>query len=162
MVGLRKAMFGAGCFWGVQSSFDGVEGVVMTTAGYSDGHTRDPTYDEVCTDSTGHAEVVLMEFDPALVSYRDLLIHLFSIHDPTTPDRQGVDLGSQYRSSIMYFNDEQKEEAVRVISELDASGNYSSPIVTGVVPAGDFYPAEEYHQKYNEKHGIAGCGIQLG
>ena len=157
MVELSRALFGAGCFWGVQSSFDEVEGVARTNVGYSDGHTRDPTYEEVCTGQTGHAEAIMIEYDPAVVSYRDLLVHLFRIHDPTTPDRQGVDLGSQYRSSIMYFDERQRKEAVEVISELAGSGNFSEPIVTKIVPAGDFHPAEEYHQKYNEKHGIAGC-----
>jgi methionine-S-sulfoxide reductase len=150
-------LFGAGCFWGVQYSFDRVKGVLRTVVGYSGGNTKDPTYNEVCMDRTGHAEVVLIDFDPDQVSYRDLLMHLFSIHDPTTKDRQGFDFGKQYRSSVMYFDEEQKRTAEDVIDELGSSGRFRSPIVTELVPAKTFYPAEDYHQKYNDKHGIVGC-----
>ena len=122
MTQVEKAMFGAGCFWGVQSSFDKVKGVVRTSAGYSGGHTRNPSYEEVCSGKTGHAEVVLMEYDPSKVSYRDLLIHLFKMHDPTTKDRQGFDFGKQYRSSIMYFDEKQKEEAKAIIKDLEKDG----------------------------------------
>jgi len=152
MASLKKAMFGAGCFWGIQSSFDDVKGVVKTAVGYSGGVKIDPTYEEVCSDKTGHAEVILIEYDPDLISYRDLLSHLFSIHDPTTPNRQGPDFGNQYRSSILYFDEVQKKEGEEVIRELEEKKRFSRPIVTEVVKAGPFYKAEEYHQKYNEKH----------
>lgn len=159
MTQVEKAMFGAGCFWGVQSSFDKVKGVVRTSAGYSGGHTRNPSYEEVCSGKTGHAEVVLVEYDPSKVSYRDLLIHLFKMHDPTTKDRQGFDFGKQYRSSIMYFDEKQKEEAKAIIKDLEKGKAFRRPIVTEVVPAGSFYRAEQYHQKYHEKHGLAGCHV---
>lgn len=159
MVELKKAMFGAGCFWGVQASFDTIEGVMHTLVGYSGGHKKDPTYQEVCTGRTGHAEVVLLEYDPSKVSYQDLLLFFFRIHDPTTPDRQGWDIGKQYRSSIMYFDEDQKKEAEEVIGELERRKVFRRSIVTEIVEAGPFYRAEEYHQKYNEKHGRSGCPV---
>jgi peptide-methionine (S)-S-oxide reductase len=157
MSGIKKAMLGAGCFWGVQSSFDKVKGVLKTTVGYSGGHKENPTYEEVCTDTTGHAEVVLIEYDPDSVSYRQLLMHFFNIHDPTTRDRQGYDFGRQYRSSIMYYDQDQKVEAENLVKELSEKKIFRSPIVTEIVPAGPFYRAEEYHQKYHQKHGLVGC-----
>ncbi len=159
MEGSKKAIFGAGCFWGVQSSFDKVKGVLKTTVGYSGGKTKDPTYEEVCSNSTGHAEVLLIEYDPSKVSFKQLLTHLFNIHDPTTLDRQGYDFGNQYRSSIMYLDEDQKVQAEEMIRVLEEKKVFPRPIVTEVVPAGPFYEAEEYHQKYHEKHGLSGCPI---
>jgi peptide-methionine (S)-S-oxide reductase len=154
---MTEATFGAGCFWGVQSSFDQLKGVVGTTVGYSGGHTKDPTYKEVCTDRTGHAEVVKVEFDPELISYEKLVDHFFSIHDPTTLNRQGPDFGSQYRSVIFYYSPEQERTARELMKKWDGSGKYPRPIVTEIAPASEFYRAEEYHQKYFEKNGYVGC-----
>jgi peptide-methionine (S)-S-oxide reductase len=151
----EKAIFAAGCFWGVQAAFDKVGGVVSTAVGYTGGHTRKPTYDDVCSDTTGHAEAVFIEFDPAKVSYRQLLEVFFRIHDPTTPNRQGPDVGSQYRSAIFYMTPEQKVEAEAVRDSLDKSGQFGRPIVTEITPASAVWKAEEYHQKYHEKHGGA-------
>jgi peptide-methionine (S)-S-oxide reductase len=156
---IEKAMFGAGCFWGVQSSFDKVKGVISTQVGYSGGNKVDPTYEEVCSGRTGHAEVILIQFDPEIVSYQELLMVLFKIHDPTTKDRQGWDIGKQYRSSIMYFDPKQKKIAMNVIEDLEKRKVFRRKIVTEVVPAGPFYRAEEYHQKYHEKHGMVGCPV---
>ncbi|MFW3146915.1 MAG: peptide-methionine (S)-S-oxide reductase MsrA [Thermoplasmatota archaeon] len=155
----ETAVFGAGCFWGVQASFDQVEGVVSTTVGYSGGTKENPTYQEVCSHRTGHAEVVKVEFDPVKVSYRGLLDHFFQIHDPTTPNRQGPDVGTQYRSAVFYFSREQEKEAREAKERWGKS--YSRPIVTEISPAAPFYDAEEYHQKYFEKNGYSGCGIHL-
>ena len=154
----EKAMFGAGCFWGVESAFRGIKGVIKATVGYSGGNLKDPTYEDVCTGRTGHAEVVLVEFDPGAVSYEKLLDLFWEIHDPTTKDRQGPDRGSQYRSAVYYFGAEQERTARESLARQDASGRFRSPIVTEVVPAGAFYRAEEYHQRYNEKHGRLSCG----
>ena len=151
-------MFAAGCFWGVQSAFDRVKGVTKTTVGYTGGKTDRPTYRDVCTDTTGHAEAILVEFDSGVVSYRELLAKLFEIHDPTTMNRQGPDVGSQYRSAVFYFTPEQQAQALGAIAALEKSGRFSRPVVTEVVPAGTFWPAEEYHQKYHQKHGGA-CGL---
>lgn len=156
---MEKATFGAGCFWGVQSSFDKVEGVLRTTVGYSGGHKKDPSYEDVCTGTTGHAEVLEIDYDSSIVSYKELLDHLFSIHDPTTLNRQGPDRGSQYRSVILYHNEAQKKIASKMIEDLNSSGRFPSAIVTEVVPSGPFYRAEEYHQKYHAKHGVFGCHI---
>jgi len=156
----QKAMFAAGCFWGVESSFRSLEGVVETAVGYSGGNLKDPTYEDVCTGRTGHAEVVQVEFDPARISYGSLLDLFWDIHDPTTKDRQGPDRGSQYRSAIFFYNAAQEREARESLSEQESSGRYKGrPIVTEVVPAGAFYRAEEYHQRYNEKHGRLSCGF---
>ncbi len=155
MTPTTKAVFAAGCFWGVQAAFDRVSGVVRTTVGYTGGHTPNPTYRDVCTDTTGHAEAVLVEFDPAKVSYRQLVEYFFRIHDPTTLNRQGPDTGSQYRSAIFYFSPEQQAIATAVRDSLAKSGQFRRPIVTEIVPASDFWPAEEYHQKYHQKHGGA-------
>jgi len=150
---LGKAAFAAGCFWGVQSAFDAVPGVVKTVVGYTGGTVEHPTYQQVCADATGHAETVEVEYDPARVTYRELLDAFFKMHDPTTQDRQGPDIGSQYRSAIFYHDEEQKREAEAAIAELNRIGTFKRPIVTQVVPAGPFWPAEEYHQKYHQKRG---------
>jgi peptide-methionine (S)-S-oxide reductase len=156
---MEEAVFGAGCFWGVQASFDQIDGVVGTEVGYSGGHTVNPTYHQVCSDTTGHAEVVRVLFDPDVISYSQLLDHFFSIHDPTTPNRQGPDIGSQYRSIIFYFSPEQEGIAKEVKNRWDRSEHLTRPVVTEIVPAMSFYRAEEYHQKYHEKNGHISCGI---
>ncbi|MCB0272704.1 MAG: peptide-methionine (S)-S-oxide reductase MsrA [Bdellovibrionales bacterium] len=144
----EQAMFGAGCFWCVEDDFRNIEGVVDVTSGYSGGVTENPTYEEVCTGQTNHAEVVLIQFDPEVLSYKDLVYVLFSFHDPTTLNRQGPDVGTQYRSVIYYFNEEQKNIAANVIETLTKGQKFEKPIVTEVSPAGEFYRAEEYHQQY--------------
>jgi len=154
---MEEAVFGAGCFWGVQSSFDKLDGVVGTEVGYSGGHTSYPTYRDVCTDRTGHAEVVRVIFDPSVISYRGLLDHFFEIHDPTTINSQGPDVGTQYRSVIFFSSSRQEKEAGEARKKWDASGAYPRSIVTEIAPLGEFYRAEEYHQKYFEKHGFVGC-----
>ncbi|MDD5044211.1 MAG: bifunctional methionine sulfoxide reductase B/A protein [Candidatus Omnitrophica bacterium] len=150
----QKAAFGAGCFWGVESAFAQVKGVEKTTAGYMGGALKNPTYEDVCTDKTGHAEVVLVEYNPQAVSYEDLLDVFWSIHDPTTPNRQGPDIGSQYRSVIFYFTPEQEKIARALKEKLSKSKKFKKPIVTEILPAKEFYPAEEYHQKYFQRRGI--------
>lgn len=154
----QKALFAGGCFWGVQYYFDQIPGVTKTTAGYTGGHTKNPTYDEVCTHTTGHAEAVLIEFDPAKVSYRTLVRHFFRMHDPTQLNRQGPDVGDNYRSAIFYFDDGQKIIAEKVRSAAQ-SEHKDKQIVTEVTTAGPFYEAEEYHQKYAERTGIGMCHI---
>ena len=149
---MEKATFGAGCFWGVEARFRKVEGVIDAISGYSGGHTRDPTYKDVCTDKTGHAEVVQVTYNPSIVSYEDLLEIFWNIHNPTTLNRQGWDIGTQYRSVVFYNNEEQKEKAMRLKEKLDKSGKYKKPIVTEILPLKEFYRAEEYHQRYYEKH----------
>ncbi len=156
---MKKAMFGAGCFWGVELAFRKVEGVHDVAVGYSGGHYPDPTYRDVCTGGTGHAEVVEIDYDPEKVSYFRLLEVLWSIHDPTTPNRQGPDIGTQYRSAIFTFDAEQEAEARASKQAEDASGRHRRPIVTEITPASTFYRAEEYHQRYLEKNGRAGCSI---
>jgi peptide-methionine (S)-S-oxide reductase len=153
----EQAMFGAGCFWGVQTRFDEVPGVTETAVGYSGGKMPNPTYRDVCTDETGHAEVVLVEFDPQKVSYEELLRLFFQLHDPTQLNRQGPDFGTQYRSAIFYFSPEQKATAERVKQEMQKV--IRGTIVTQVEPAQMFYRAEEYHQKYLEKRGVKSCHI---
>jgi len=156
----QLATFGAGCFWGVQQMYDQIPGVINTWVGYMGGDTEDPTYEQVCSDKTGHAEVVHIEYDPSIVSYERLLELFWINHDPTTLNRQGPDFGTQYRSVIFYHTEEQKEQAQASLEELDNSGKYDDPIVTQIVPAGKFYEAEEYHQKYFDKKGIIGrCHI---
>jgi peptide-methionine (S)-S-oxide reductase len=149
-------MFGAGCFWGVEEAFRAVPGVINTTVGYAGGMIENPGYEEVCSGETGHAETVLVEYDPDRISYEDLLAKFWEIHDPTTRDRQGPDIGSQYRSIIFYFTPEQERAAQKSMQELEESGkyrvgNYRRPVVTEILAAGPFYPAEEYHQRYLEK-----------
>ena len=154
-----KATFGAGCFWGVESAFRRVPGVLGTAVGYMGGTLDFPTYRDVCTGTTGHAEVVEVIFDPVRVSYEHLLGVFFTIHDPTTPGRQGADIGTQYRSVILYHTAEQKAAAESVRERMDTSGRFRRPVVTDIVPATTFWRAEEYHQRYHEKHGGSGCGI---
>lgn len=154
---MEKAIFAAGCFWGVQYYFDEVPGVVKTTVGYTGGTTKDPTYEDVCSHATGHAEAVLIEFDPKKVSYETLVKQFFRMHDPTELNRQGPDVGDNYRSAIFFFNDSQKEIAERVKREVQ--GTNPKPIVTEITPAGPFYEAEGYHQKYTERTGRGMCHI---
>jgi peptide-methionine (S)-S-oxide reductase len=156
--GLReKATFAAGCFWGVEAAFRQVTGVLETRVGYTGGQTEHPTYEEVCTDRTGHAEAVEVIYDPGRVSFADLLTVFWEIHDPTTPNRQGPDVGSQYRSAVFTHGPEQQRTAEESRAALDCSGRFRRPIVTEIVPAGTFWQAEEYHQRYLEKHGRAAC-----
>jgi len=151
---LEKAVFAAGCFWGVQAAFAEVKGVVNTTAGFTGGKLKNPTYKEVCADKTGHAEAVEVEYDPGTVSYDDLLDLFWSLHDPTTPNRQGPDIGSQYRSAIFYTTPEQKKAALVSKKKLEGAGKFKGRIVTEILPLENFYPAEEYHQDYYKKRGI--------
>ncbi len=155
----RKATFAAGCFWGVEAVFRDVEGVVSTAVGYTGGSTTNPTYEEVCTDRTGHAEAVEVVYDPKVVTYEELLDLFWSIHDPTTRNRQGPDIGSQYRSAIFYHDPEQEAAARAKMEKLQSSGLYRREMVTEIVPASQFYRAEERHQQYFEKHGRRGCRI---
>ena len=150
---MKKATFGAGCFWGVEAAFRKLEGVLSVTSGYAGGTHPNPTYEEVCTGRTGHAEVVQIEYDPGHVSYDDLLGLFWEIHDPTTLNRQGPDVGTQYRSAIFIHDDEQEVQARK--SKEVSSGRFGRPIVTEVAPAEAFYPAEDYHQRYFEKIGHA-------
>jgi len=150
----EEAVFGAGCFWGVQSAFQEARGVVNTAAGYMGGKSMNPTYEDVCTDKTGYAEVVRVEYDPAVVSYGELLDIFWNIHDPTLVNRQGPDVGSQYRSVIFYYTPQQKESAELSRKKLDDSKGLKKPVATEIAPAGEFYRAEDYHQKYYEKRGI--------
>ncbi|HEV3483548.1 MAG TPA: peptide-methionine (S)-S-oxide reductase MsrA [Candidatus Acidoferrales bacterium] len=154
---MAKATFAAGCFWGVEDAFRQVKGVTSATAGYTGGTTKDPSYKDVCTGRTGHAEVVEIEFDPKDVSYRELLAVFFQNHNPTTLNRQGPDFGTQYRSAIFFHDAGQEAEAREAVAALEASHVFKSPIVTQIVPTSDFYRAEEYHQRYFEKQGIRAC-----
>jgi peptide-methionine (S)-S-oxide reductase len=149
----EKAIFGAGCFWGVEAAFRKIEGVVEATSGYSGGRTEEPSYGDVCSGATGHAEVVEVEYDPEKVSYEELLEVFWKEHDPTTKDRQGLDFGSQYRSAIFYTTPEQ--EAAAHASREKAQERYRKPIATEIAPASEFYRAEEYHQRYFEKNRLA-------
>jgi methionine-S-sulfoxide reductase len=148
---MEEAIFGAGCFWGVEHKFGKVKGVVETEVGYTGGSTKNPIYKDVCTNKTGHAEVVKITFNPSIVSYEELLEKFWDIHNPTTLNRQGWDIGTQYRSVVFYKNEEQRLTAEKLKEELDKSGKYKNPIVTEIVAATEYYRAEEYHQKYNEK-----------
>lgn len=156
---MAKATFAAGCFWGVEDAFRQVQGVTSTMVGYTGGTRANPTYKEVCTGDTGHAEAVELEFDPQKVSYRELLAAFFQAHDPTQLNRQGPDFGTQYRSAIFYHDAEQESEARAAKAALEKAGIFSRPIVTQIVPASEFYRAEEYHQKYFEKQGIRECHL---
>src|SRR5215467_1071119 len=153
------ATFAAGCFWGVEAKFRMIPGVEDALVGYSGGKTENPTYKEVCTDRTGHAEVVQVTFDPAKVSYETLVEAFWHMHDPTQVNRQGPDYGSQYRSAIFYHSPEQKAIAEKSKAALNASKKFHRPIATEITPAGTFYRAEEYHQRYLEKRGQAACHI---
>jgi methionine-S-sulfoxide reductase len=146
------ATFAAGCFWGVESIFKQVKGVIDTTVGYTGGTTPNPTYKQVCNGITGHAEALQIKFDPSIVSYEELLSLFWRMHDPTTPNRQGPDVGTQYRSAIFYHSEAQKEAAERSREEYDRSGVYVNKVVTKIVPASEFYNAEEYHQDYFDRH----------
>jgi len=154
-----KALFSGGCFWGVQHLLDTVPGVVMTEAGYTGGHTINPTYEQVSKEDTGHAESVLVVFDPAKISYKELLGYFWRLHDPTQLDRQGPDIGSQYRSAIFYFDEEQNMTARQSELDFDNSHVFKNPAVTEIVAATIFYPAEEYHQEYIDKNPMTYCGI---
>lgn len=156
---MKKAMFGAGCFWGVELDFRRVEGVADVAVGYSGGQMKNPTYHDVCTGRTGHAEVVEVDYDPDKVSYARLLEVLWSIHDPTTLNRQGPDRGTQYRSAIFTYDSEQESEARASKAAEEAGGLHGKPIVTEITAASTFYRAEEYHQRYLEKNGRGGCAI---
>ena len=155
----QKATFGAGCFWGVEAAFRQVPGVVSTAVGYTGGTLANPTYEDVCSDRTGHAEAVEVEYDPSRVSYEDLLRVFWENHDPTTPNRQGPDVGTQYRSAIFFHTPEQESAARASKEALDRSGKYRRPIVTEITPATTFWRAEDYHQQYLEKRGLAHCRI---
>jgi peptide-methionine (S)-S-oxide reductase len=155
----EKATFGAGCFWGVEETFRNLKGVLATAVGYAGGAKEDPTYEDVCTDQTGHAEVVEVEFDPAQITYDQLLDVFWSNHNPTTANRQGPDVGTQYRSVIFYHSPEQKVTAEASRKKLDASGRFRQPVVTQIEPAPKFWRAEEYHQRYLEKRGRSHCAI---
>ena len=156
---MAKATFGAGCFWGVEARFGQVPGVTATAVGYEGGKLDNPSYRDVCTDATGHAEVVEIDYDPAKVSFEQLLDLFFELHDPTQLNRQGPDWGTQYRSAVFYHSPEQETAAKEVIARLTAEKRFSRPIVTQVVPAQTFWRAEEYHQKYLEKRGAVSCHI---
>lgn len=156
---MEKATFAAGCFWGVEANFRKVKGVIATAVGYTGGNFENPTYKDVCTGRTGHAEAVDILFDPAVVSYEQLLEVFWNIHDPTTTNRQGPDIGTQYRSAIFYHNEEQRSTTIASKERAQSSGKFKKPIVTEIVPASTFYRAEEYHQQYFEKGGMGGCRI---
>ncbi|MEK7858650.1 MAG: peptide-methionine (S)-S-oxide reductase MsrA [Elusimicrobiota bacterium] len=155
----KKATFGAGCFWGVEAAFRQAPGVVSTTAGYLGGTLKDPTYEDVCGHGTGHAEVVEVEYDPGKTTYDALLELFWELHDPTQLNRQGPDVGDQYRSAIFTHDAEQKAAAEASKQKLSASGVHKKPIVTEITPASTFYAAEDYHQQYLEKRGLASCHL---
>jgi peptide-methionine (S)-S-oxide reductase len=142
------AVFAGGCFWCTEAVFDELRGVRSVVSGYAGGTTKNPTYEQVCSGSTGHAEAIKIDFDPGQISFRDLMTVFFATHDPTTLNRQGNDAGTQYRSAILYANEEQKQQADAFIKELDAAKGFKNPIVTTLEPLGEFYPAEDYHQKF--------------
>lgn len=156
---MEKATFGAGCFWGVEATFRQINGVTSTAVGYMGGTLQNPSYKDVCTDRTGHAEVVQVEYDPSVVSYNELLKVFWQNHNPTTLNRQGPDIGTQYRSAIFFHSPEQEAAARASRDELESAGVFKRPIVTQIVPAQDFWRAEEYHQQYLEKRGLSHCSI---
>ena len=157
---MQKATFAAGCFWGVEAVFRQVKGITSTKVGYSGGSFKNPTYQDVCSHKTGHAEVVQVEFDPSKVSYEELLRVFWDCHDPTTLNRQGPDVGTQYRSAIFFHTPEQEAAANASKAKLQSSGRYKNPVVTEITSASEFYPAEDYHQQYLEKRGLAHCTIK--
>ena len=157
---MAKATFGAGCFWGVEATFRQLPGVISTRVGYTGGKLADPTYEDVCSDSTGHAEAVEVDYDPAKLSYDKLLEVFWENHDPTQLNRQGPDWGTQYRSAIFFHDPQQEATALASKEKLVKSGRYGKPIVTQIVPAVTFYPAEDYHQQYLERRGLATCHIK--
>ncbi len=154
---MLKATFAAGCFWGVEATFRQIKGVISTAVGYMGGHLENPNYEAVCTDKTGHAEVVQVDYDSEQVSYEALLTIFWQNHNPTTPNRQGPDVGTQYRSAIFFHSPEQ--QIVATASKTQQANNFQGPIVTEIVPAMQFYPAEDYHQQYLEKKGLSHCHI---
>ena len=154
-----KATFGAGCFWGVEAAYRQIPGVISTAVGYLGGTMQNPTYYDVCSGRTGHAEVVEVTYDPDRVTYDDLLTVFWENHDPTTLNRQGPDVGTQYRSAIFYHDEDQKQAALSSKEEREKSGRYRRPIVTEITPATEFYMAEDYHQQYLEKRGLSSCHI---
>jgi len=156
---MAKATFAAGCFWGVEAAFRRIPGVLGTRVGYIGGNTVNPTYQEVCTDRTGHAEAVEVDYDPAKTPYSSLLNVFWENHNPTQVNRQGPDVGTQYRTAIFFHSPEQEAEAKASKEALDKSGKYKAKIATQIVPEATFYPAEEYHQQYLEKRGLATCHI---
>ncbi len=156
---LQKATFAAGCFWGVEEAFRKLKGVKSTMVGYTGGKLENPSYEDVCTDETGHAETIQVQYDPNEISYEQLLNVFWSVHDPTTKDRQGPDIGSQYRSMISYHTLEQETLAKKSKEQLERSGKFKRKIVTEIVPASTFYKAEDYHQKYYEKRGGGSCYV---
>lgn len=155
----ETAVFAAGCFWGVQDAFDQIDGVIATEVGYTGGHTENPTYRDVCGKGTGHAEAVKVDYDASKVSYDDLLEAFFDMHDPTQLNRQGPDIGDQYRSAVFVAGPDQEAAAKAAIAELDASGTLAKPVATTVEAFGDWWKAEEYHQKYFEKNGGGACAV---
>jgi peptide-methionine (S)-S-oxide reductase len=155
----ENATFGAGCFWGVEATFRRIPGVIDTAVGYLGGTLENPTYEDVCTNTTGHAEVVEVTFDPAKVTYERLLDVFFNTHDPTTLNRQGPDVGTQYRSAVFFHSPHQEAAARKTIEALEKSGKFKRKIVTEVTPASTFYRAEDYHQRYLEKRGLAACHV---
>jgi peptide-methionine (S)-S-oxide reductase len=157
---MEKATFAAGCFWGVEETFRQIKGVKSTAVGYTGGNLANPTYEDVCTDRTGHAEAVEVEYDPAEVSYEQLLDVFWANHDPTTRDRQGPDFGTQYRSAIFFHTPEQQAAAVASKERIEESGKFKSPIVTQIVPAATFWRAEDYHQQYLEKRSMSSCHVR--
>jgi peptide-methionine (S)-S-oxide reductase len=148
----ETATLAGGCFWCLEAVYQEMEGVLQVESGYTAGHMPNPSYEEVCSGSTGHAEAVQVQFDPDVTSYRDILEVFFAIHDPTTPDRQGNDIGTQYRSAIFWHDEQQRETAEKLIRELNSEKVWPEPIVTELLPAGDFYRAEQYHQNYFQEH----------
>jgi peptide-methionine (S)-S-oxide reductase len=158
---LEKATFAAGCFWGVEAAFRQIPGVVGTRVGYTGGHTDDPTYERVCSHTTGHAEAVEVTFDPERVSYEQLLDVFWTNHNPTTKNRQGLDIGDQYRSAVFFHSPEQQEAAERTKEAVQAKLHWPKKVVTEIVPAPEFHEAEDYHQQYHEKRGRSSCTAEL-
>jgi peptide-methionine (S)-S-oxide reductase len=156
---MATATFGAGCFWGVEAIFRSINGVLDTAVGYLGGNTENPTYEQVCNSATGHAEVVQVQYDPKIISYQELLTVFWENHNPTTLNRQGPDIGSQYRSAIFFHSLKQKASAIQSREELAQSGRYKRPIVTEITPASTFHRAEEYHQRFLEKQGLTSCSV---
>ena len=155
----KKAVFAAGCFWGVESTFQQLDGVNSTTVGYTGGKVKNPSYELVCTGLTGHAEAVEVEYNPSVISFSELVDVFFKLHDPTTMNRQGPDIGTQYRSAAYFSDNEEKDIIESKINDLNESGEYTSRVVTEVEPIESFYDAEDYHQDYYKKRGIDGCAI---
>jgi len=156
---MEKATFGAGCFWGVEAAFQKIKGIKETSVGYMGGTLKNPSYKDVCTDKTGHAEVIQLVYDPSQITYEKLLTVFWETHDPTQINRQGPDVGTQYRSAIFYHSDEQRKTAEKSKEKQQQSGKHQKPIVTEITKAQEFYAAEEYHQKYLQKHGLSSCNI---